>query len=117
MAITETSLKAKKFFLTPQDSSAVVGAPPYTFEPSPEIVFEKIVPYLLEVEIYKALLEARASEHSARMVAMKNAADKAGELIEDLKLAYNQARQSLITKEIAEISAGTLAIAGKKQNR
>jgi len=83
----------------------------YVFEPSPVKVFEELVPYLIEVEIYKALLEAQASEHSARMVAMKNATDKGGELIGDLQLSYNQARQASITQEIAEIASGAMATA------
>ena len=61
----------------------------YIFEPSPEIVFENLIPYLVEVSVYKALLDSRASEHSARMIAMKNATDRAGEMIGDLQLAYN----------------------------
>jgi F-type H+-transporting ATPase subunit gamma len=85
-----------------QNNSAV-----YIFEPDVEIVFKELVPHLIEVVIYKAILESRASEHAARMVAMKNATDKAGELIDDLTLAFNQARQAGTTREIAEISAGT----------
>lgn len=81
----------------------------YIFEPSPEVVFEQLIPYLVEVLVYKALLDSRASEHSSRMVAMKNATDRAGEMIGDLQLAYNQARQAGITREIAEISAGAMA--------
>ncbi|HAZ16442.1 MAG: ATP synthase F1 subunit gamma [Candidatus Jacksonbacteria bacterium RIFCSPLOWO2_02_FULL_43_9] len=81
----------------------------YIFEPSPETVFQHLIPYLIEVLVYKALLDSRASEHSARMIAMKNATDRAGEMISDLQLAYNQARQANITREIAEISAGAMA--------
>ncbi len=82
----------------------------YIFEPTPEIVFKNLIPYLIEVLVYKAILDSRASEHSARMVAMKNATDRAGEMIADLQLEYNQARQAGITREIAEISAGAMAI-------
>ncbi len=81
----------------------------YLFEPSPEVVFEHLIPYLIEVLVYKAILDSRASEHSARMIAMKNATDRAGEMIGDLQLAYNQARQANITREIAEISVGAMA--------
>ena len=72
-------------------------------------MFQHLIPYLIEVLVYKALLDSRASEHSARMIAMKNATDRAGEMISDLQLAYNQARQANITREIAEISAGAMA--------
>ncbi|KKT34695.1 MAG: ATP synthase gamma chain [Parcubacteria group bacterium GW2011_GWA2_44_12] len=91
------------------DESKQTAKAQYIYEPSSETVFKNLIPYLLEVIVYKAILEARASEHSARMVAMKNATDRAGEMIGDLKLAYNQARQAGITREIAEISAGRLA--------
>jgi F-type H+-transporting ATPase subunit gamma len=80
----------------------------YIFEPTIDEIFENIVPHLTEVGIYKALLENQASEHSARMIAMKNATEKAGELIDDFTLAYNGARQAAITTEIAEISSGAM---------
>ena len=83
----------------------------YILEPDTEAVFKKLVPHLIETSIYKAILESEASEHSARMIAMKNATDKAGELLDDLNLAYNQARQASITSEIAEISSGAMATA------
>lgn len=80
----------------------------YIFEPSPEKVLENILPRLIETQIYQAVLESDASEHSARMMAMKNATEAAHDLIDDLTLAFNQARQAGITQEIAEIS-GTKA--------
>src|SRR3989338_8548320 len=80
----------------------------YLFEPSPAEVLQKTLPRLIETQIYQAVLESDASEHSARMLAMKNATEAAHDLIDDLTLAYNQARQSGITQEIAEIS-GTKA--------
>lgn len=80
----------------------------YIFEPSPEKVFEELVPHLVETQIYKAFLDAIASEHSARMMAMRNATDRAREIIEDLSLEYNHARQAAITKEISEIVGGGL---------
>jgi F-type H+-transporting ATPase subunit gamma len=79
------------------------------FEPSLGVVADRLIPRLIETEIYKALLDHQASEHSARMVAMKNATEKAGELIDDLQLAYNQSRQAAITSEIAEISSAAMA--------
>lgn len=83
----------------------------YLYEPSKLEVLDYVVPRLAEVQIYQALLESNASEHSARMLAMKNATDAAGDMIDELVLAFNRARQAVITKEIAEISAGTAAVA------
>lgn len=82
----------------------------YIFEPSPEEVLDKIIPRLLEVQIYQALLEANASEHSARMSAMHQATEAATEMVSELTLFYNKARQAGITAEIAEISAGANAL-------
>ena len=82
----------------------------YLFEPSPDVVLEQMIEKLIELQVYQALLESNASEHSARMLAMRNANDSAQELIEDLTLSYNQTRQASITQEIAEISAGRAAL-------
>ncbi len=82
----------------------------YLFEPSPDAVLEVLLPRLLEMHIYQALLETNASEHSARMVAMKNASDAAQDLALELTLDYNQIRQAAITKEISEIVAGQLTL-------
>jgi F-type H+-transporting ATPase subunit gamma len=80
------------------------------FEPSPAEVMEKIVPKLIESQLYQAALESIASEQSMRMVAMKNANDNANELIDDLTLEFNSARQASITQELAEITGGAAAI-------
>jgi len=82
----------------------------YKIEPSPEEVLEFIIPRLIEMQLFHAILESQASEQSARMMAMRNATDAAGEMSDDLKLAYNQIRQGKITQEIAEISAGRAAL-------
>jgi len=82
----------------------------YLFEPSPEAVFEILLPRLLAIEIHHAFLEAKASEHSARMVAMRNASDKAKEVTFDLTRAYNKARQGAITREMSEIIGGIEAM-------
>lgn len=82
----------------------------YKVEPSPAEVLDYIFPRLIEMQIYHAILESNASKESARMMAMKNATDAAGEMAEDLTFAYNQIRQSKITQEIAEISAGSAAL-------
>ena len=80
------------------------------FEPSAVIVYREMLPRFLEGEVYHAILEAVASEHSARMLAMRNASDAADEITDDLTLTYNQARQAGITQEIAEIAGGAAAL-------
>ncbi len=82
----------------------------YLFEPSPAAVLDTLVPRLIELRIYQAVLESDAAEHSARMLAMRNATDAAGEMIDDLTLTFNQARQAGITREIAEIAGGKAAL-------
>ncbi len=86
----------------------------YTFEPSPQEVLEKILPRLIETMVYQAVLEAAASEHSSRMMAMRSASDNAGEMIDDLTFTFNQARQAGITQEIAEISSGKAALEAQR---
>lgn len=93
---------------TPSEEGKVILE--YIFEPSPSEVLSTLLPRLTEMQIYQAILEAAASEHSARMFAMRNATDNATEFIEDLTLMYNQMRQASITKELAEISAGRAAL-------
>lgn len=83
----------------------------YVFEPSPHEVLNRIIPRLIEVQLYQALLESNASEHSARMAAMRQATDAASDMVSELTLFFNKARQSSITSEIAEISAGANALA------
>ena len=82
----------------------------YQFEPGEDEVLNYVLPALTEIQVYQALLESHASEHSSRMVAMKNASDNAGELIDDLSLTYNKARQSGITQEIIEIATAASAV-------
>jgi len=84
----------------------------FLFEPTPADVLENLITRAVEFSIYQTLAEAAASEHSARMVAMRNANEAAGELIDDLSLSYNQARQAGITRELSEISAAKLAMEG-----
>ncbi len=84
----------------------------FLFEPDPAQVLGLLLPRFVEVEIYHALLEARASEHSARMVAMHNATQNANEVVQDLTLSYNKARQASITTEILEIASGAGALQG-----
>ena len=80
------------------------------YEPNAKAVLEATAYRLIGAQIYQAMLDARASEHSMRMVAMKNATDNANDLIEDLTLAMNKARQAAITQELSEISAGVEAM-------
>jgi F-type H+-transporting ATPase subunit gamma len=82
----------------------------YLFEPNPDEVLKNLLPRLIEMQIYQAVLESDASEHSTRMMAMRNATDAARDMIDDLSLAYNQARQAGITREIAEIAGGKAAL-------
>ena len=81
----------------------------FTFEPSPQAVLRAIVPNLLAIQVYQALLETTASEHAARMVAMRNATDNAQELLDELTLTLNRARQQQVTTELQEMFAGGLA--------
>lgn len=83
----------------------------YTFEPSPEEVLDEMLPRLIEIQLYQALLESNASEHSARLATMRQATEAAGDMVSELTLSYNKARQASITAEIAEISAGANALA------
>jgi len=76
------------------------------YEPGPEEILRRLIPDYVEISIYRALLESTASEHGARMTAMRNASENAGELIEDLTLEMNRARQAEITQEIMEVVAG-----------
>ena len=82
----------------------------FIFEPEPEEILARLLPVYLETELYRALLESAASEHGARMTAMRNASKNAGELIDSLTLAMNRARQAEITQEILEVVAGADAL-------
>lgn len=86
-----------------------VLAPAYTFEPSAPEILDWLLPYYVEMALYQIMLEAKASEHSARMVAMKNASENATEIISDLELDYNRSRQASITAEILDIATATMA--------
>ncbi|HIG73712.1 MAG TPA: ATP synthase F1 subunit gamma [Bacteroidetes bacterium] len=82
----------------------------YIFEPSAEVLLERLVPEDVQYQLWRAMLESNASEQGARMVAMENATTNAGELLKDLRLTYNRARQAAITTEIIEISSGAEAL-------
>lgn len=93
------------------DEEKVTAPAFYTVEPSHEEVLGALIPKLVGVITYHALLEAKASEHSARMVAMKNASDKSKEVSKSLTIEFNKARQALITREVSEIVGGIEAMA------
>lgn len=82
----------------------------YLFEPSPDVILASLLPQLTQMQIFQSVLETAASEHSARMVAMRSATDNATEVMSELTLHMNQVRQASITAEIAEISAGKAAL-------
>ena len=82
----------------------------WLYEPEPEEILERLVPDFIEITIFRALLESTASEHGARMTAMRNAQQNAGEMIDDLTLEMNRARQAEITQEIMEVVAGAEAL-------
>jgi F-type H+-transporting ATPase subunit gamma len=89
-----------------EDEDASDSRALWIYEPDPEEILARLVPDYVEISIYRALLESTASEHGARMSAMRNASDNAGELIDDLTLAANRQRQAEITQEIMEVVAG-----------
>jgi F-type H+-transporting ATPase subunit gamma len=95
----------------PED--AETAAVDYIYEPTREAVLAELLPRYIERQVYGAVLEAIASEQSARMVAMRNATDNANELIKDLTLVYNKARQESITSELLDITGGVEALKGK----
>ena len=82
----------------------------YIYEPDAEALLDTVLVRYIEADVYQAVLENLASEHAARMIAMKNATDNAGDLIDELTLVYNKARQAAITQEISEIVGGAAAV-------
>ena len=107
--ISQQPVVQKLLPIEPAEPS-VTMAPEYIFEPSPEAVLSTVLYGFTEVQILQALFESLASEHSARMVAMRNATDAAGELIDSLTLTYNKARQEGITNELMDIIGGSAAL-------
>lgn len=87
-----------------------VGDSHYTFEPGAKNVLDQLLPRLVEMQMYQAILESDASEHSARMMAMRSASDAAKDMIKDLSQTFNKARQAAITQEISEIVGGAAAL-------
>ncbi len=96
--------------ILPTENEENTGTSDYIFEPSKEFIIGELIPKSLKLQLYKAILDSHASEHGARMTAMHKATDNATELIGDLKLVYNKARQASITNEILEIVGGAEAL-------
>jgi F-type H+-transporting ATPase subunit gamma len=107
------SIESKRARLKPEVKAAAKPANEhldYLFEPNAAELLDRLLQYLLDFEVGQLLLEAKASEHSARMVAMKSATDNAQQLIKDLTLEYNKMRQASITTELLEISSAAMAL-------
>lgn len=98
--------------ISPSVKKEKVTVSDYIFEPGKEELVLELIPKSVKVQLYKAVLDSHASEHGARMTAMSKATDNAGELLKDLRLSYNKARQAAITGEILEIVAGAEALNG-----
>ncbi|MBE9491851.1 MAG: ATP synthase F1 subunit gamma [Bacteroidetes bacterium] len=94
-----------------QDEGTLSGVD-YIFEPEKEQIVRELIPKSLKIQLYKAILDSFASEHGARMTAMHMATDNAQELLKELRLSYNKARQASITNEIIEIVSGSIALIG-----
>ena len=97
----------------PPELAELVGASggvDFLFEPSPQALLETLLPRYVEMQVFEAILEAAASEQSARMVAMRAATDAANDMVADLTLTYNKARQELVTSELLDIVGGTAAV-------
>jgi F-type H+-transporting ATPase subunit gamma len=93
-----------------REEKLLKGATEFLFEPGVDAVLGALLPHYLNFQVYQILLEAKASEHSSRMVAMKNATDNAKQLIKDLTLEYNKLRQANITRELLEITSAAMAM-------
>lgn len=98
--------------ILPVENEGIQTATPseYTFEPSTNELVHELVPYMVEMSIYQILIDASASEHSSRMIAMKNASDNASDLIHSITLDYNQARQSQVTSELLDATTARMAL-------
>lgn len=116
-AVLQTLLPISSFDLPKGEAGGTEGeaADPlvgYIFEPNAEMVLDVMLPYYVSYQVFQMILDARASEHSARMVAMKNATDNANQFIKDLTLEYNKVRQASITTELLEIATAQMALNG-----
>jgi len=108
--MTQDPIIVQMLPLPPTDDTELGEIWDYIYEPDAKTLLDEVAIRYIEGMIYQAVLENLASEHAARMLAMKNATDNAGDLIDELKLAYNKARQAAITQEISEIVGGAAAV-------
>lgn len=108
--MTQTPVIVQMLPLPPDDDEEIGEIWDYIYEPDAKTLLDEVSVRYIEGLIYQAVLENLASEHAARMLAMKNATDNASDLIDDLKLVYNKARQAAITQEISEIVGGAAAV-------
>jgi len=119
-SVASQQIKVEQFLpIAPPDEEEIEGQEQkpktntdYIYEPSQEQIVSELMPKSLKVQFYSALLDSFAGEHAARMTAMHKATDNASELIKELKLEYNKARQAAITNEILEIVGGAEALKG-----
>ena len=111
-AATQTFI-AERFLPIPKvEKKAGTAKADFIFEPGKEELIAELMPKILNTQLYKAVLDANASEHGARMTAMDKASDNANELLKSLRLSYNRARQAAITTELTEIVSGAAALQG-----
>ncbi len=108
--MTQKAQKLSLLPVLPSEKSEINYRWDYLYEPDAKPLLELVLTRYIESQVYQSVVENTACEQAARMVAMKSATDNAGELISDLQLAYNKARQAAITKELAEIVAGAEAV-------
>jgi F-type H+-transporting ATPase subunit gamma len=109
LAVNEAYLPVEA---TPTKSLKKAASVDYIFEPEKQSIVQDLIPKSLKIQLYKALLDSQAAEHGARMTAMHKATDNAKEMLKELKLTYNKARQAAITNEILEIVSGANALKG-----
>ncbi len=109
LPLTPTEME-KQAMVEDVDEAEAIKMPEYIYEPDPRTILDTVVPRFTELQVYQAVLESIASEHSARMVAMRNATENADALTQDLQLTYNKARQQSITSEIMDIAGGAEAL-------
>jgi F-type H+-transporting ATPase subunit gamma len=110
LPVNPVTLGGKRDFGHAVETPSATASNEYTFEPSAAVVFETVLPQYVNDTVYQMVLESRASEHSSRMVAMKNATDNAKQMIKDLSLEYNKLRQAAITNELLEITTAKMAL-------
>ena len=108
--MTQRAMAEALLPLPPSEEQVAVHGWDYLYEPGPDVVLEHVLTRYIESLVYQAVLENLASEHAARMVAMKSASDNATKAIDSLTLVYNKARQAAITQEISEIVGGAAAV-------